>query len=88
MSKKDTNINNARYETLGAVRERERERELYFTQQGKCVCKTIVIDNKRAGENSALKVMDKKENQKAKKLKVFLFCVQKLKIKYEGKNAK
>ena len=62
MSKKDTNINNARYETLGAVR--EGERKLFFTKQGKCLCKTIVIDSKRAGENSALKVIEKKENQR------------------------
>ena len=75
MSKENTNANNVTHKTLGAVRERERERELYFTQQGKCLCKTIVIDSKRAGGNSALKVMDKKGKPKANKLKVFLFCV-------------
>ena len=56
-------------ENVGAVREREREREResYSLPNRKFECSNIYasnIDNKRAGENTALKVMDKKESQR------------------------
>ena len=52
-------------ENVGAVR--ERERESYSLPNRKFECSNIYasnIDNKRAGENTALKVMDKKESQR------------------------
>lgn len=39
MSKEKTKTIDMKHKTFGAVR--EGERELYFTQQGKCLCKPI-----------------------------------------------
>ena len=52
-------------ENVGAVR--KGERESYSLPNRKFECSNIYasnIDNKRAGENTALKVMDKKESQR------------------------
>ena len=63
MSKEKTKTIDMKHKTFGAVREGERERYTLLNREN-AYANQYVINNKRAGEGSALKVMDKKENQR------------------------